>query len=79
MRADRIAVMTIAMLAVAAPLLACPVCFGASDSLQSRGMQAGILALLAVTVAMLGGFAAFFFYLRRRIRMFEGSAAGHSQ
>lgn len=37
-------------------------------------MQAGIFALLGVTVAMLGGFAAFFFiYLRRRMRMFEES------
>jgi hypothetical protein len=52
--------------------LACPVCFGNADSAQTRGAQAGILALLAVTVVMLSSIAAFFFiYLRRRIRMFE--------
>ena len=60
----------------AAPALACPVCFGASDSLQFKGMQAGILALLAVTVVMLGTFAGFFLYLRRRVRMFEESSGG---
>jgi HAMP domain-containing protein len=38
-------------------------------------MQAGILALLGVTVAMLGAFGAFFFiYLRRRLRTFEESS-----
>jgi hypothetical protein len=53
-------------------VLACPVCFGAPDSPQIKGMQAGILALLLVTVSVLAAFAGFFFiYLRRRIRMFE--------
>jgi hypothetical protein len=69
-----IALLTVAILAVATPALACPVCFGASDSPLTRGMQAGILALLGVTVAILGAFAAFFFiYLRRRLRLFEES------
>ena len=57
--------------------LACPVCFGAADSPQTKASQAGILALLLVTVAMLASIAGFFFiYLRRRIRMFEETAEG---
>jgi hypothetical protein len=66
------ALMTLLLTAGSAtPALACPVCFGASDSLQFKGAQMGILALLAVTVGMLGAFAMFFVYLRRRIRMVE--------
>ena len=61
------------MAASAAPALACPVCFGDTASLQFKGTQMGIFALLAVTVAVLGSFAAFFLYLRRRIQMVEGA------
>jgi hypothetical protein len=48
-------------------LIACAVCFGANDSLQFKGMQIGILVLLAVTGCMLVAFGAFFMYLKRRI------------
>ena len=48
-------------------LVACAVCFGASDSLQFKGAQVGILVLLAVTTCMLVAFGAFFVYLKRRI------------
>jgi predicted transporter len=66
------AVFMFALLAVPTLALACPVCFGSADSAQTRAAQAGILALLGVTVVMLSSIAAFFFiYLRRRIRMFE--------
>lgn len=65
--------MAAVMLMVASPALACPVCFGAPDSLQVKGMQMGILALLSVTVVVLGAFAAFFLYLRRRQKLFGGS------
>jgi hypothetical protein len=45
--------------------------------MQTKGAQAGIIALLAVTVAMLASIAGFFFiYLRRRIRTFEESNGG---
>ena len=68
----RIAICTLVLLAVPRLALACPVCFGNADSAQTRGAQAGILALLAVTIVMLSSIAGFFFiYLRRRIRMFE--------
>ena len=63
---------TFVLLAIPRFALACPVCFGNADSAQTRGAQAGILALLAVTVVMLLSIAGFFFiYLRRRIKMFE--------
>jgi hypothetical protein len=68
---------TIVVLAIPELALACPVCFGNPDSAQTRAAQAGILALLAVTVAMLASIAGFFFiYLRRRIRMVEESNGG---
>ena len=67
----------VALLAVPSLVLACPVCFGNADSAQTKGAQAGIIALLAVTVAVLASIAGFFFiYLRRRIRMFEESNGG---
>lgn len=73
----KIALTTIVLLTVPKLALACPVCFGNADSMQTKGAQAGILALLAVTVAMLASIAGFFFiYLRRRIRMFEESNGG---
>jgi hypothetical protein len=72
-----IALATLALLAAATPALACPVCFGNPNSMQSKGAQAGVLALLLVTVAILASFAGFFFiYLRRRIRLFEESNGG---
>jgi hypothetical protein len=67
-------VVTMALLAIPRLALACPVCFGGPDSPQTQAAQTGILALLVVTVAMLGSIAGFFFvYLRRRIRLFEES------
>jgi len=73
----RVAVATTMLLALPKLALACPVCFGNPNSAQMKGAQAGILALLIVTVAMLSSIAGFFFvYLRRRIRMFEESNGG---
>jgi hypothetical protein len=70
----KIALTTFALVVVPRLALACPVCFGNANSAQTKGAQAGILALLAVTVAMLSSIAGFFFiYLRRRIRLFEES------
>jgi hypothetical protein len=73
----RILLTTVALVGAPSLALACPVCFGNPNSPQTKGMQAGILALLIVTVAMLTAFGGFFFiYLRRRIRMFEESNGG---
>jgi hypothetical protein len=72
-----VTLVTAGLLAVPKIALACPVCFGNANSAQTKGAQAGILALLIVTVAMLSSIAGFFFvYLRRRIRMFEESNGG---
>jgi hypothetical protein len=52
-------------------VLACPVCFGAFDAQNSSmvdGTKLGILALLAITLAVQGGFLAFFLYLRKRAK-----------
>jgi hypothetical protein len=73
----RIALVSMALLGAPKTALACPVCFGNPNSAQTKGAQAGVLALLLVTVAILASFAGFFFiYLRRRIRLFEESNGG---
>jgi hypothetical protein len=73
----RIVLASLALIGVPNLALACPVCFGNPNSAQTKGAQAGILALLLVTVAMLTAFGGFFFvYLRRRIRVFEESNEG---
>ena len=58
---------------LAEPVLACPVCFGASDAPQVQGMRMAIFALMGITVGVLGAFAAFFVYLMRRARMTAGT------
>ena len=45
---------------------ACSVCFGNSDSQLTKGMHAGVLVLLFVVLAVLGGFAALFVHIARR-------------
>jgi hypothetical protein len=45
---------------------ACPVCFGANDGPILQGSNMGILALLVVTLAVLGAFGGFFITLARR-------------
>jgi hypothetical protein len=61
----------ITIFAVAAPraALACPVCFGNSDSPMAAATNTGIFAMLIVVVGVLGGFASFFIYLMRRARL----------
>ena len=47
-------------------LLACAACSGQSDSAMAKGMNLGILSLLAVIGMVLGGVASFFVYLGKR-------------
>ena len=50
-------------------VLACSVCFGAmEDNAMLAGTRLGVLAMLVVTLAVQGGFVAFFLYLRRRAK-----------
>ena len=64
-----------ALLAVlgAVPAAACEACYGAADSGSPlvSGARLGVFLLLAVTAAVLGAFAKFFFYLRNRARQAE--------
>lgn len=54
-----------------ASLSACPMCFGAAETSMVDGTKLGVLLLLAVTVAVQGGFVGFFLYLRRRAKQFS--------
>ena len=51
-------------------VLACPVCFldGAEEAALVDGTKLGILALLAITLVVQGGFLGFFLYLRQRAK-----------
>ena len=49
-------------------VFACPVCFGAEETSIIDGAKLGILALLAITLAVQGAFAGFFLYLRQRAK-----------
>jgi hypothetical protein len=49
-------------------VLACPVCFGAEETSVIDGTKLGVLAMLALTLAVQGGFVGFFLYLRTRAK-----------
>jgi hypothetical protein len=63
-------VATAALVAVPRAALACPVCFGQSDSPLAKGVNMGVLFLLGTITAVLIGFASFMIYLARRAKMF---------
>jgi hypothetical protein len=47
---------------------ACPVCFGAEETAMIDGAKLGVLVMLGITLAVQGGFAGFFLYLRQHAR-----------
>jgi hypothetical protein len=49
-------------------VFACPVCFGAHETAIIDATKLGVLVLLAVTLAVQGGFLGFFLYLRKRAK-----------
>jgi len=49
-------------------VLACPVCFGAEETSMVDGTKLGVLVMLAILLAVQGGFVAFFLYLRKRAK-----------
>jgi hypothetical protein len=63
------------MLSVPRAALACPVCFGQSDSPMAQGVNMGIFFLLGVVGCVLAAFAVFFLYLARRARAFADDGA----
>jgi hypothetical protein len=56
------------MIAGSSSVLACQVCFGADETSVVDGTKLGVLVLLAVTLAVQGGFVGFFLYLRKRAK-----------
>lgn len=59
----------LALILIPERVMACPVCYGASDSNIIAGVNLAILALLGITGGVLAGFASFFLYIRTRARM----------
>ena len=61
---------TVVTLVMAVPrvLLACAVCYGASEAAQTKGMNLGIVTMLGVTGVVLGGFGGMIFCFARRAR-----------
>ena len=49
--------------------LACPVCFGQSDSPMAIATNMGIIVMLVVVAGVLSAFASFFIYLMRRAKL----------
>ncbi len=49
-------------------VFACPACFGAEETSMIDGAKLGVLVMLAITLAVQGGFVGFFIYLRRRAK-----------
>ena len=68
--AIRRAFMTAAVVVIAggSTVLACPVCFGAEETPMVDATKLGVLVMLAITLAVQGGFVGFFFYLRTRAK-----------
>jgi hypothetical protein len=63
-------IMTIAViLGVPRAALACPVCFGQTDSPLASATNMGIIAMLGIVGSVLAGFAAFIVHLNRRAKL----------
>jgi len=58
----------VVLIASASNVFACPVCFGAAETNIIDGTRLGIVVLLGITLAVQGGFLAFFIYLNRRAK-----------
>ena len=71
-------ILTLVLLMAPRAALACPVCFGQSDSPLAKAMNLGILAMLVVVAGVLASFATFFIYLSRRARLADQLATGDS-
>ena len=65
----RTTLVTLGLLAAPRAALACPVCFGQSDSPLAWGVNMGIFVMLGLVAVVLSAFAAFFIYLMRRARL----------
>jgi hypothetical protein len=68
------AITTALIVGVPRAVLACPVCFGQSDSPLANATNMGIIAMLGVVGGVLAGFAAFIVHLNRRARLVANGA-----
>jgi hypothetical protein len=50
--------------------MSCPQCFGAEETLLVDGTKLGVFVMVAVTLAVQGGFVGFFLYLRNRAKRY---------
>jgi hypothetical protein len=66
--AGRVFTAAVIVVAGSSTVLACPVCFGAEESAMIDGAKLGVLAMVAITLAVQGGFVGFFLYLRKRAK-----------
>jgi len=71
----RHALFTLTLTAAPKAVIACPVCFGQSDSPLASAINMGVIMMLGVVAVMLGSFAAFFIYLNRRAKQVAASNA----
>ena len=62
------------VVAVPRVALACPVCFGQTDSPLASATNMGIMVMLGVVGSVLAGFAAFIVHLNRRSRLAASGA-----
>ena len=69
-RQARLFVTTAVLIAITGStrLFACPMCFGAEETSMIDGTKLGIITMLAITLAVQGGFVGFFLYLRKRAK-----------
>jgi hypothetical protein len=56
------------MIGGSSSVLACPMCFGATDTSMIGGTKLGVLVMVAVTLAVQAAFVAFFLYLRKHAK-----------
>jgi hypothetical protein len=56
------------MIGGSSSVLACPLCFGAQETSMVDGTKLGVLVMVAITLAVQGGFVGFFLYLRKRAK-----------
>jgi len=62
-------VFTLLLLLTPRVALACPVCFGQSDSPMASAANLAIVVMLVIVGGVLAAFASFFIYLMRRARL----------
>jgi hypothetical protein len=63
-----LATVALVLIAGSSTVLACPMCFGAEETSMIDGTKLGVVVMLAITLAVQGGFLGFFLYLRKHAK-----------